>query len=611
MKKPNEKKTYKPIERPTNGENNFAERVFAFVDYQRAVSSGVMDKNCKCYTNALYSLSDSLVSCVLKKIYGSSCNETIRKMRAERDKYILDNLSYASDNSREKGYNSNGEPIEIIKDSELDKSIKTLIGEGVSSRFDLVQNTALSILETVSRLTPEEIMRDELWTPEEPEDETEPDGEPEEIYVNFLTKQIYQKRVNRRVYITDFLTQSDKTKEDQIKTVTIETTALQSFCKDIRAYILDENRPSENPQKFYYIDNTYETEDGETVSVYERFIPSVMFDFNGLETRRALGERDPEPEDQTETPRPRVMKKEELQTVSLNTMITERMSLPLNPAYAYESLETLVSLLGLTDKQQKVLAYRLKSSGAYGSKAISSATGYSLNTVKSALREIRRKMRESGLTAEIETYIDLLETHTFDDIKAKYIESGIMPEPPRDGVKRPIPKINITVLNTAHRPEPEIKKTMRPRELGVYAIDKTRAHNSRPEDKHILDFKSELTFDNVDISMICDPERPTAKSEGIENRAETNFDKLSDSELLLWARYVMDSRPKEKTPLCDYWYKHLCEYSIKTVVPDVKGACKLVSIPDQTQKSQKRPRPKTAYEREIIRAYLPPRATQK
>jgi len=590
MKKPNEKKTYRPIERPTGGENSFAERVFAFVDYQRAVSSGAMDKNCKCYTNALYSLSDALVSCVLKKIYNSSGNETIRKMRAQRDKSILDNIQYASNNAREKGYNKDGEPIEIIKDSELDRSIKTMISEGVSSRFDLVQSTALAILETVSSLTPEEIMRDELWRPDETENESgETENESGEIAVNFLTKQIVETRLNRRIYITDFLTQSDKTQNDQIKTVTFETTRLQSYCKSIRAYILDENRPEENPQKFCYIDHTIETEEGETVSVYERFIPSVMFDFRGAETRPSIIEIDPD----KRPPRlPLVKSPEELSALEIIPTSGELAILPLNPR-AYISFETLVSKLKLTETQQKIIAYRLKSSGSYGTKAIATATGLSLNTVKSGLREIKNKLIKSGLVSDKRlTLIDRLETYSFNDIKSKYIESGIFPEPPRDGVKRPIPDIKINALNVCSRPRPELPRSVNARQLGVYAIDQTRDHYSRPTEEHILEFKTELEYKPIDVSMICDISNPTARSETKNKPSIYRADMSS---------YVRESLQRDE--------KNNESKKDQTERPKNK-VCKLVSIPDPETRVKK-PWIKTAYEKEIIRAYLPPRKNQR
>ena len=45
----------------------------------------------------------------------------------------------------------------------------------------------------------------------------------------------------------------------------------------------------------------------------------------------------------------------------------------------------------MTDIQKVVLSYRLKDGGIYGYKAIATATGYSVDTVKSCLKYIRRK----------------------------------------------------------------------------------------------------------------------------------------------------------------------------------------------------------------------------
>ena len=57
----------------------------------------------------------------------------------------------------------------------------------------------------------------------------------------------------------------------------------------------------------------------------------------------------------------------------------------------YDRFCEIVNELKLTDMQKVVLSYRLKDGGIYGYKAIATATGYSVDTVKSCLKYIRRK----------------------------------------------------------------------------------------------------------------------------------------------------------------------------------------------------------------------------
>lgn len=334
-----DKLSYKPI----NPSTEYGKIIYDFVKYQRRVTTGEITKNHKDYTDSLYNLATVIVATVLKKIYQASGNENIRRLKNQNfDKRTLDNIKYAVENSTKTTFNKNGSQIVDIIDTDLYNSIKELINNGISDNMELIHNCICNLLEYVNGLTTIEIMTDNVFFSD--------DSENCNVYppTNFLTKLITVEHISNRVYITDFLTVNEDSNKHKVK-VNVETTSkLQDLYRLVRKDVREHDENLEVDKNYIFVDKV--DEDGNLV--YENMLNYNCFDFslNDSYTRE----------------------KEYIKT-------------------EYDRFCEIVNELKLTDMQKVVLSYRLKDGGIYGYKAIATATGYSVDTVKSCLKYIRRK----------------------------------------------------------------------------------------------------------------------------------------------------------------------------------------------------------------------------
>lgn len=334
-----DKLSYKPI----SPASEYGKIIYNFVRLQRLVTTGKITKNNKDYTDSLYNLATVIVATVLKKIYQASGNENIRRLKNQNfDKRALDNIKYAVENSTKTTFNENGNQIVEIIDVDLYNSIKELINNGISDNMELIHNCICNLLEYVNGLTVAEIMTDNIFFSD--------DDSNCNVYppTNFLTKLITVEHISNKVYITDFLTVNEDSDKHKVK-VNIETTSkLQDLYRLVRKDVREHDENLEVDKNYIFVDKL--DENGELV--YENMLNYNCFDFslNDSYTRDKRYEK------------------------------TE-----------YDRFNELIGELKLTVRQKVVLSYRVKDCGIYGYKAISTATGYSVDTVKSCLRYIRRK----------------------------------------------------------------------------------------------------------------------------------------------------------------------------------------------------------------------------
>lgn len=334
-----DKLSYKPI----NPTTEYGKIIYDFVKYQRRVTTGKITKNHKGYTDSLYNLATVIVATVLKKIYQASGNENIRRLKnLNFDKRTLDNIKYAVENSTKTTFNKNGSQVVEIIDPDLYNSIKELINNGISDNMELIHNCICNLLEYVNGLTAAEIMTDSVFFSD--------DSENCNVYppVNFLTKLITVEHVSNKVYITDFLTVNEDSDKHKVK-VNIETTSkLQDLYRLVRKDVREHDENLEVDKNYIFVDKL----DDNGNLVYENMLNYNCFDFSLNDSYSS--------------------EKEYIKT-------------------EYDRFCEIVNELKLTDIQKVVLSYRLKDGGIYGYKAIATAAGYSVDTVKSCLKYIRRK----------------------------------------------------------------------------------------------------------------------------------------------------------------------------------------------------------------------------
>lgn len=348
-----DKLSYKPI----NPTTEYGKIIYDFVKYQRLVTTGEITKNHKGYTDSLYSLATVIVATVLKKIYQASGNENIRRLKNQNfDKRTLDNIKYAIENSTKTTFNENGNQIVEIIDVDLYNSIKELIKNGISDNMELIHNCICNLLEYVNGLTTTEIMTDSVFFSD--------DSESCNVYppTNFLTKLITVEHISNKVYITDFLTVNEDSDKHKVK-VNIETTSkLQDLYRLVRKDVREHDENLEVDKNYIFVDKL--DEDGNLV--YENMLNYNCFDFSLNDSYSH--------------------EKEYIKT-------------------EYDRFCEIVNELKLTDMQKVVLSYRLKDGGIYGYKAIATATGYSVDTVKSCLKYIRRKAVNANIVPATDNLI--------------------------------------------------------------------------------------------------------------------------------------------------------------------------------------------------------------
>ena len=334
-----DKLSYKPI----NPTTEYGKIIYDFVKYQRRVTTGEITKNHKGYTDSLYSLATVIVATVLKKIYQASGNENIRHLKNQNfDKRTLDNIKFAVENSTKTTFNKNGKQVVEIIDRDLYDSIKELINNGISDNMELIHNCICNLLEYVNGLTTTEIMTDSVFFSD--------DGENCNVYppVNFLTKLITVEHISNKVYITDFLTINEDSDKHKVKINIENTSKLQDLYRLVRKDVREHDENLEVDKNYIFVD----TIDENGNLVYENMLNYNCFDFSLNDSYSS--------------------EKEYIKT-------------------EYDRFCEIVNEFKLTDMQKVVLSYRLKDGGIYGYKAIATATGYGVDTVKSCLKYIRRK----------------------------------------------------------------------------------------------------------------------------------------------------------------------------------------------------------------------------
>ena len=349
-----DKLSYKPI----NPTTEYGKIIYDFVKYQRLVTTGEITKNHKDYTDSLYNLATVIVATVLKKVYQASGNENIRRLKNQNfDKRTLDNIKYAVENSTKTTFNKNGSQIVEIIDPDLYDSIKELINNGISDNVELIHNCICNLLEYVNGLTTTEIMTDSVFFSD--------DSENCNVYppTNFLTKLITVEHISNKVYITDFMTVNEDSDKHKVK-VNVETTSkLQDLYRLTRKDVREHDENLEVDKNYIFVDKL--DDDGNLV--YENMLNYNCFDFSLNDSYSS--------------------EKEYIKT-------------------EYDRFCEIVTELKLTDMQKVVLSYRLKDGGIYGYKAIATATGYSVDTVKSCLKYIRRKAVNANIVPATNNLID-------------------------------------------------------------------------------------------------------------------------------------------------------------------------------------------------------------
>lgn len=367
----NEKKIYIPVtmnENDNDGKKAYARVIFTFVYMYRLYRKGTIDKNHVCYVNALYNLASVITASVLKKIYDSSCNETIEKYRRENDIAVLANTKYCIENSTDTYYNKNGRLITDIVDKDLYDGIHENINKGLSERSVMVENVVYDIINYCKDIPDNIIFSDEKYRPVDENGDrlTDENGKKLVFDVNFLTRPITAKRLNRHIYVSEVLTSAKNNDKVIVKE---KSSLLQLFHKRLRRYIDNNDTKCEVNHKYTYLDKVYTDENGDSYMYYERYLGYNQFKFN-VNDSYSSGHKKLSCDDK-----------------------------------ALYDFNELVKLLNLTDIQKRVLECRLKNGGQYGVKSISTMTGVPVNSVKSALRVIRDKAIKCKIIPMTENYI--------------------------------------------------------------------------------------------------------------------------------------------------------------------------------------------------------------
>lgn len=371
VKPSNDKHVYKPVE---DDGTPYANTLYRFVYYMRAVRSKKprwknFDINTPCFINALYALSNMVVASVLKKIYHASANKTILTYRALDDVHDLYCTAYASEHATQTRHKKDGTQYTEIIDADLNEYEKTALKNGLSERMNMVQHTATWLIEYCAKLSDAEIIKDVIFDGVDYDAERDGeivngdkfggDGKPHRV--NFMTRPLVIKRPNKRVYFTDLMNDNkNKTGSSSVHMVRERTTLLQMLHRVVRDYIDDNDSKIALSRKYYYIDMEVTDADGNTIECYERTLQYTERSFDGGILINRDGKK----------------------TIAHGDSVV---------------IDDYIQRMELTAPQTEILKYRLMSGGAYGYKAIATATGRTASTVKSIMRGIRVKAEKIGL----------------------------------------------------------------------------------------------------------------------------------------------------------------------------------------------------------------------
>lgn len=369
----NKKHEYKPIQ---DDGTAYARVLYTFIYYMRAVRSNKsrwthFTINTPCFVNALYALSNMVVASVLKKIYDASANPTILKYRALDDVHALYCTQYAAEHATATRYTKSGTQYTEIINSDLNQYEKDALKEGLSERMNMVQDTAEYILEYCAKLSDKEIITNYAFNGIDVTDDNADivnidkfGGDGKTYSVNFMTRPRIVKRPNKRVYFTDLLNDdTEKSGAQSVRMVKECTTFLQMIHRHVREYIDDNDSKIALSRKYHYIDMEITDAEGNTIECYERSLSYVEKTFDGGVLINADGKK----------------------------VI----------AHGDDAIiDDYIQRMDLTEPQREILKYRLMDGGAYGYKAIGTATGRTASTVKSIMRGVRVKAVKIGLTTD-------------------------------------------------------------------------------------------------------------------------------------------------------------------------------------------------------------------
>lgn len=285
------------------------------------------------YATALTDLATAVAYSVLKKCITVSQNPTLIKARQDlaRDLHNLNRLTYASEHATESRFNADGEQYTAVADKDLYKALSDLCGQSFGDGIDLINDAVVAIL------TETEKAKDRNAGP---------------LPAEFMEQAYTVRRLNRKVWI--------KTAESVSGWETTTTTAIQEVYKAVRRAIDQSRAVQTDPRNgyTYLADISTDPESGIGEAIYRRFgkyadIGGTVTDINGKEIAYTADE----------------------QTAA--------------------DIDTLVSAVGLTAKQAKVLA--LRQSG-YGYKAIATYLGVTQRAVAKTVEGIQAKAVAIGLT---------------------------------------------------------------------------------------------------------------------------------------------------------------------------------------------------------------------
>lgn len=448
-----------------------------FAMVYRAYRENKITVNSNTFVSCLYAFASFIVNSVLKKIYNVSCNETIAAYRRQHDLATLDDLRYCVENATVTKYRKkSGAPYTEIIDKDLYNGIKDNI-QNFDEKQLMIENIVSYILEYCGNMSLTEIRFCKV------------NGAG--VEKNFCTRLGNYKYPSRKVYITDFagLTEYGFDKNhgvDSIKMQVDRINFIQLLFLKARQYIYNNDAIVSLEKGYVYLDKTVTDDDGNIIECYERQFRYSPFTYKPIITEKEC--------------------KIDGDKIHIDGAKTD-----------YELFMELVEKLKLTDIQKKVLMYRLKYNGEYGAKAIATATNLSLNTVKSALKQIRKKAVDLGIIPATIDYITDENTPINTDIQL--------------------------TENTVDRLQ--------------YAVEKVQYIAPKTENVNRLDFSTDKDFETIDIGVKMNP--------STVNRVYTAFDVMTDAEILLYGAYIIENRTDSKKPICDYWFKNHCEYSIKTI----------------------------------------------
>lgn len=285
------------------------------------------------HATALTDLATAVAYSVLKKCIAVSQNPTLIKARQDiaRDLYNLNRLAYASEHATESRFNADGEQYTAIVDKDLYRALSDLCGQSFGDGIDLVNDAVVAILT---------------------ETEKAKERNAGTLPAEFMEQSYTVRRLNRKVWI--------KTAESVNGWETTTTTAIQEVYKAVRRAIDQSRAVQTDPRNgyTYLADISTDPESGIGETIYRRFgkyadIGGTVTDMNGKETAYTADE----------------------QTAA--------------------DIDTLVSAMGLTAKQAKVLS--LRQSG-YGYKAIATYLGVTQRAVAKTVESIQAKAVAIGLT---------------------------------------------------------------------------------------------------------------------------------------------------------------------------------------------------------------------